>query len=73
MNISSESMVSSALDNIFRLCSLSDGPSDDSFQLTLLSPLWCPSLSALCSCPSRLPPDPPLINILSLILCRASA
>ena len=66
-------MVSGALGKISRLCPLSDGPSDDGFQLTLsvskftyLINAFCsllfgaPSLGTLGSCPSRLPLDPPL-------------
>ena len=55
-------MVSSALGKISIDCSPppSDGPSDESFQLSLLSFFGAPSLSALGSCPSRLPLNLPL-------------
>jgi len=42
--VSSRFMVSGALGKISRRCPRSDGPSDDSFHLILLSPLWCPLL-----------------------------
>ena len=69
-------MVSGTLGKISSLCPppLSDGPSDDGFQLTLsvskftylinafCSPIFgAPRLGALGSCPSRLPLDPPLL------------
>jgi len=59
---SSGSMVSGALGKISIDCPPppSDGPSDESFQLSLLSFFGAPSLSALGSCPSRLPLNLPL-------------
>ena len=76
-------MVSGALGKISRLCPLSDGPSDDGFQLTLsvskftyLINAFCsllfgaPSLGTLGSCPSRLPLEPPLLMSLNLQLYK---
>jgi len=57
-------MVPGALGKISRLCLLSDGPSNDSFQLNLLSPLWCPP-PLMPQSPTRLLLDPPLLwNVL---------
>ena len=62
------SMVSGALDKISRLClPLSDGPSDDGFQLTLSVSEFTYLINAFCSalsgaplpwCPGQLPQSP---------------